>query len=387
MIHTADGMTFKMIEDASSFALLQQQLSSSAYVALDTEFMRTNTFYPLLGLIQVADAQGCYLVDPLPFADTTSLGNFINSPQRTLVLHSCSEDLNLLYTALSAVPGTVFDTQVAAAFLGLGFSLSYQALVHDLLGIDIPKDETRSDWLKRPLSDTQKVYAATDVRYLLELRHILEAQLRSKGVYEWFEQECQDLLGIAQQSETENNWQFSYANISNAWRLNDTGLRYLQQLCLWREQEARRRNKPRSWIAKDADLMQIAAAASKDKIPSLSGLLGLHGVEKPLLNRYGNELFALLSAPTKASAEINREILNNPLTANSRNKLKACQRAVQEIASEHTIAPELLGRKKVILELVRGYEQEGGVEWSTMMSAWRRALLEPVLAPILSSQG
>lgn len=386
-MHTADGMNFRLIEDESEFSQLQQQLSSSAHIALDTEFMRTNTFYPLLGLIQVADAQGCYLVDPLPFANTSALVNFLNSPQHTLVLHSCSEDLNLLYTSLAAVPSVVFDTQIAAAFLGLGFSLSYQALVHDLLGIDIPKDETRSDWLKRPLSDTQKVYAATDVRYLLELRDLLETKLRSKGVYEWFEQECQDLLGIAQQSEMESNWQFSYANINNAWRLSDAGLLYLQQLCIWREQEARRRNKPRSWIAKDADLMQIAAAMSREKVPSLATLLAVNGVEKPLLNRYGSALVALLTSPSLAHTEIDREILNNPLTADSRTKLKACQRVVQEIASEHTIAPELLGRKKIILELVRGYEQEGVVEWPAMISGWRRALLEPALAPILGGQG
>lgn len=382
---TADGTSIELLENPAAFTTLQQQLSDSSYLAMDTEFMRTNTFYPLLGLIQLADKQACYLIDPLPFADKAALSQFLAGPEHTFVLHSCSEDLNLFYTALGVTPSKVFDTQIAAAFLGMGYSLSYQALVHDLLGIEIPKDETRSDWLKRPLSETQKIYAATDVLHLLELRDLLEDRLRSKGVYTWFEQECQDLLNVARQAELSTNWQFSYTNINNAWRLNDTGLHYLRRLCLWREQEARRRDKPRSWIAKDSDLLQIASAMSRQGIPSLQGLQAETGIDNQLLARYGSDLIKLISASASDAETIDRAMLNNPLTATSRNKLKACQRVVEQIASEHTIAPELLGRKKIILELVRNYEQEGVIEWPAAVSDWRRGLLEPALIPILTS--
>lgn len=382
---TADGSSIELIENPAAFTALQHRLSECSYLAMDTEFMRTNTFYPLLGLIQLADRQASYLIDPLPFADKEALQQFLAGPEHTFVLHSCSEDLNLFYTALGITPAKIFDTQIAAAFLGLGFSLSYQALVHDLLGIDIPKDETRSDWLKRPLSETQRIYAATDVLHLLELRDLLEDRLRNKGVYDWFEQECQDLLNVSRQAELSTNWQFSYTNINNAWRLSDTGLHYLQRLCVWREQEARRRNKPRSWIAKDSDLLQIASSMSGQGKPSLAGLQAENGIDKQLITRYGSDLIRLLLSPSSDAETIDRTMLNNPLTADSRNKLKACQRVVQQIATEHTIAPELLGRKKVILELVRKFEQEGVIEWPAIVSDWRRGLLEPALAPIFTS--
>lgn len=382
---TADGTAIQFVESAADFTALQKQLSASRYIGLDTEFMRTNTFYPLLGLIQLADAQGCYLIDPLPLADTQDLALFLQSKAHILVVHSCSEDLNLLFTSLNTIPAQVFDTQIAAAFLGLGFSLSYQALVQTLLGIDIPKDETRSDWLRRPLSDTQKIYAATDVCHLLELRDLLESRLQARSVYQWFEQECKELLSVAGQSETASSWRTSYASINNAWRLSDTGLRYLQQLCVWREQEARRRNKPRSWIAKDQDLLNIAATISREKQPTLQVLLAVNGVDKSLLNRYANGFLALLNSPDIASMEINRQILNNPLSVNARDKLKECQRVVQAIADEYAIAPELIGRKKIILELVRSFEQDGSAGWPPVVGGWRRALLEPILTPILCS--
>ena len=389
-LSTADGSAIELIDSSAAFAALDSELAACKHIALDTEFMRTNTFYPLLGLLQIADHRGCYLVDPLPMQDSRLLGEFLRSPNHTLVLHSCSEDLNLMYTALDAVPAAVFDTQLAAAFLGLGFSLSYQALVHDILGIDIPKDETRSDWLQRPLTDTQKIYAATDVLHLLELRDLMEAQLKAKGIFSWFEEECRDLLVVAPQSELADNWQFSYANINNAWRLHDLGLKHLQKLCVWREQEARRRNKPRSWIAKDADLMLIAAGlangvAVNGTAPDLAALSALEGVDKHILNRYGSELGKLLASASTPTMTIDRELLNNPLSAHSRNKLKACQRIVQELAQDLTIAPELIGRKKIIVELVKEYAQEGAVEWPATISGWRRALLEPALTPILTS--
>lgn len=383
---TADGMSIELLEDVAAFDTLRKNLASEKHIALDTEFMRTNTFYPLLGLIQLANSHSCYLVDPLPLEDSKSLRGFLSDPGHTLVLHSCSEDLNLLYTALKVIPATVFDTQIAAAFLGLGFSLSYQSLVQSLLGIDIPKDETRSDWLKRPLSDTQKVYAATDVRYLLELRESMEAQLKSKGVFGWFQQDCCDLLAVAPHSELRANWESSYAGINNAWRMNDTGLGYLQKLCVWREQEARQRDKPRSWIAKDGDLLQIAVGLSKKQTPTLPALQSIAGLDKHVINRYGNPIIQLLLSNPGLAPAIDRDLLNKPLSANSRNKLKACQRVVQEIANDWTIAPELLGRKKIVIELVREYELQEAPDWPAAITGWRRELLEPALVPILAAQ-
>jgi len=380
---TADGATIKLIDNPADFSVLQEDLTPHKYIALDTEFVRTNTFYPLLGLIQLGDRERCFLVDPLPFQDPSPLSTFLANPDQTFVLHSCSEDLNLLLTALNVMPVDVFDTQIAAAFLGMGFSLSYQALVRELLGIDIPKDETRSDWIKRPLSEPQKIYAATDVRYLLELREMLEQQLKDRQVFDWFQQECRDLLTVAPVAEISENWQHAYQNINNAWRLDDAGLDYLQKLCVWREEEARGRNKPRSWIAKDNDLLAIATSLSGSSELSLNTLQS-SDADKQLVNRYGNVLLKRLSQPRNSQITLDRDSLNNPLSPTSRKKLKACQRVVQEIANDLSIALELLGRKRIILELVRASELSGEIVWPQGVSGWRRTLLEPALAEILA---
>lgn len=383
---TLEGNEYEWIESSEVFEQFCQQLTPGECIALDTEFVRTNTFYAQLGLIQLADSNTCYLVDPLPMEDDSALRNFIGSADHVLVIHSCSEDLNLLYTALNSVPAAIFDTQIAAAFLGLGFSLSYQALVSEMLGIDIPKDATRSDWLKRPLSDIQKHYAANDVRYLLQLRDELQIKLAQAGRLEWFEQECHDLLSLAPQSEMRSNWENGYASMSNAWRLNDTGLRFLQALFVWREEQARSRNKPRNWIAKDSDLQLIASAMSSSRDqPDLDALQSIAGVDKHVLKRYSGDFLTILNTSIEANAAVNRDLLNSPLNGSARKLLKTCQRAVQDQADELGIAPELLGRKKIITELVRQYELGGAVDWSAMTSQWRRNILEPVLSPILSA--
>ncbi|HEY0892485.1 MAG TPA: ribonuclease D, partial [Cellvibrio sp.] len=138
-----------------------------AAIAVDTEFMRSDTFYPIAGLLQIGDGKGCYLIDPLAIKNLAPLRELMLDTAVTKVLHSCSEDLEVFQRWLGVVPAPLFDTQIAAAFAGLGFSLGYSGLVKNLLTIEIPKDETRSDWLQRPLSVAQLNYAALDVAHML----------------------------------------------------------------------------------------------------------------------------------------------------------------------------------------------------------------------------
>ena len=163
---TGNGSHIHLIEAQQEFEELCSKWRSEKFLAIDTEFIRTNTFYPKLGLLQIADTNNCYLIDPLCISEWSPFAQLLNLDIE-FCIHSCSEDLNLLHTSISMMPREIFDSQLAAAFLGLGYSLSYQGLVKLLLGEEIPKDETRADWLKRPLTDTQLQYAANDVSYLL----------------------------------------------------------------------------------------------------------------------------------------------------------------------------------------------------------------------------
>ena len=376
----------KYVADSAQFSALCRQWQGAESLALDTEFVRTSTFYSNIGLLQIADLHTCYLVDPLRISDWTEFSLLLRDARCCFVIHSCSEDLNLLFTALKVLPARVFDTQLAAAFLNMGYSVSYQSLVSELLGIDVVKDETRSDWLRRPLTDTQIAYAAADVNYLLQLQVLLEQQLQDKGVLAWFADECEQRLCMAPEFEEKKNWQLLYAGFSNAWRLSDEGLGILQALCYWREQEARRRNKPRSWIAKDQDLLGIAMHLAEDENRSLSGLLAAGSVDRRLLDRYGNKLLRLAQSNRSDFASIDRGLLHTPLTAPLRKKLKACQVLVSRKAAELDIAPELLGRKKTLQELIRGFENSGQLSWEGELSGWRRQVLEADFTRVLMGE-
>lgn len=382
----ADELPIRFVSDNAEFNDLCDALAGEEILALDTEFVRTSTFYPRIGLIQIANDSVCYLVDPLEIDDWSRFKDLLNNPDCMFVIHSCGEDLNLLHTSLQCVPARVFDTQLAAAFLGFGFSLSYQALSRELLNVEIDKDETRSDWTKRPLTDRQISYAAADVEFLIPLQKLLSQGLQDKNRLQWFELECSYQLSTASQSEQSENWENLYTGISNAWRLNDAGLSYLQKLCYWREQEARRRDRPRSWVAKDGDLLSIASGLAASGELSPQALKTIEGADRRLLERYGDKFLTLLSDQSSAFTEIDRQRLSTPLGPALRKKLKSCQRVVNEKAEQLGMAPELLGRKRRLLELVRSFDQSGEISWTGDLSSWRREVLEPDIRLVMTGE-
>ncbi|NKB31679.1 MAG: ribonuclease D [Pseudomonadales bacterium] len=379
---TADGSQICLVESQQEFEALCTAWSARDCLAIDTEFIRTNTFYPKIGLLQLNDTTASYLIDPHCISNWVKFTALFNNEATEFCVHSCSEDLNLLQTSLATVPNKIFDSQLAAAFLGLGFSLSYQALVKLLLGQDIPKDETRSDWLKRPLSSTQLEYAANDVCYLLTLRDALLEQLQSKNVFAWFEEECALQIKIATEYENQASWRNTYTTISNAWKLDDEKLERLQQLCFWRELKARERNKPRNWIAKDSDLFSVANQNESEL--STESLENLSLSDRRIIARYGAEIVELINSPLPDQGVVDRTLLNFPLRPPLRKKLKSCQAVVAVLAEKLSMAPGLLARKRLLQDLLRDYENHGELRWQGELAGWRRELLEPEIKPLFS---
>ena len=377
-------MPVDIIRNTNRFAELCEGWSSLPFIAIDTEFVRTNTFYPKIGLLQIADHSKCYLVDPLSIQDWSCFTDLLANPGCTFVIHSSGEDLNLLNTTLGQIPLRIFDTQIAAAFLGLGYSVSYQALVAKLLSIDLPKDETRSDWLNRPLSQTQLLYAANDVCYLLKIQKILYQQLITGNKLNWLESECAFLLDSSKEAENITNWYSAYADVSNAWKLNKQGLQYLQALSYWREDTARKRDKPRYWIAKDVDLFNIADQMTGDSECTLNKVNCLELSDERLLGKYADQIYKVLKYPNQAFDEVDTKMLNRPLDAAMRVKLKACQQVVKRQSEELNMAPELLARKKILHEQLWAYKNTGGIVWAGELSAWRREVLESEFVRIYS---
>lgn len=346
------------------------------FIGLDTEFMRTNTFYPKMGLIQLCDNKACYLIDPLEMDDWSEFISLLRSDV-VVVMHSCSEDLNLLHSALNVLPKRVFDTQMAAAFLNLGYSISYQNLVAEVLDESVSKDATRSDWLQRPLSADQLNYAALDVFYLPRLFEMLSKRLLENKTYEWFASDCANLREIACAVEDESSWRLAYLDISTAWKLDSIQLRYLQKLVYWRELQARRRDKPKSWIARDADLMTIASQLKAPETEPLESQFSrLRDVDSQLLQRNSRSMLALLAESSLELPDVSEHYPMKPLAAAGRSRLKACQSVARDFAQALDIAPELLSRKRHWLELVQITGTRTTPVWPLELEGWRRQLLE-----------
>jgi ribonuclease D len=370
-----------LVVDNDELVRLCESWSQAPILALDTEFIRVDTFHPRLGLIQVCDGQANYLLDPLSITQWEPLQAILVAPNVLKSLHSCSEDLVVFTEFFGTVPSPLFDTQRAAAFLGFGFSISYQNLVKEILGLEVSKDQTRSDWLQRPLSAEQLAYAALDVACMPQMTAYLQERLATTGRTEWARQEFEQMVLSATIESGVKEWNQYYLGLGMSWRLNPPQLATLQRLCAWRERIARSKNKPRSWIARDADLIAIA----ERRPGSLAELQKIPELPRQLQQRFAQEVLQIIAAPHVGEFPA-PQLLDQPLTTAQRAILKKLQEKVAEIAVSLGIASEVLARKKQLQELLLASTAAGHLVWPLQMQGWRRELLGKAFATILQLQ-
>ena len=328
-------------------------------IGLDTEFQRTDTFFPIPGLYQVAAASGSWLIDPLAIGDWAPLVEVLTDQRTVKVLHACSEDLELFHRHLAVGPENIFDTQFAYAFLSENFSASYASLVETLLGVALPKHHTRSNWLKRPLSDAQRRYAQEDVAYLLELRDALEAKLRAAGRWDWF---VEDMRRRGRYQPREPAVYF--AGVKNAWKLDAGQLAVLKSLCEWREHRAMADDVPRNRIVWDEHLLEFAKSAAVD-------LAEVRRTLPPsVARRFGEGLVRAHGEGCRASPQTP---LPRPLSQRKGSLLRRLRDIGRGRAATLGIAPELLARQRDLERCIRRYRADGVL--SETFLGWRKALL------------
>ena len=224
-------------------------------VALDTEFVFERTYRPRLGIVQIAVAGEIALIDAVRIPDLSALGPLLADPARRKLLHSGSGDLPILRRAGGAALRGLLDTQIAAAFAGLGPSLSYAALVKTLLGVELAKHETRTDWLRRPLSPDQLRYAAEDVEYLPAVAADLEERLRVLGRLEWA---LEDSATLATLDGDTPDPEVAWRRVKGLDRLPASARAVARSLAAWREREADRLDLARPFLLRDETLLAIA---------------------------------------------------------------------------------------------------------------------------------
>jgi len=355
------------IDDPTALRDTLARWAGQPLVALDTEFIRERTYYPQLALVQLAVPGEAILVDPLVPGMADALRPLLLDPAVTKLMHSASEDLQALQRGCAALPSPLFDTQVAAAMCGLGAGLGYQKLVEMVTGVQLAKGETRSDWLRRPLSEAQCEYAADDVRHLHAVHAFLDRELAERGRHAWVQAEAaRALRGAA--ADGDEPW--PHLSVRSAQTLDAEGQARLCRLLRWRDAEARRADKPRSWIL-DNELAVGLARRPPRSVSEFHATLDRHP-KAPRKAR--GDLWQVLSAP------LSDEERTLPLARQDtldKARLKALQQAVAGVAEAQGLPEGLLASRRHLETLL-----ETG-QWPEALSGWRRELLEPTLGPLL----
>jgi ribonuclease D len=326
----ATAAEFRLITDNETLDRLIGSLDGTDLIAIDTEFVREKTYFPELCVVQIASAGVVAAVDCLADIDLDRLGAALLSADRSWVLHSARQDLEVLFNRFGGLPARLIDTQIAAALLGFPLQIGLKGLLSDLLGVTLGKEHTRADWSRRPLAEEILEYALDDVRHLLPGWEVLRTRLAARST-------------------------------RGAGGLRGRQRAAAMALVGWREQRAIDRNRPRRWILTDEQLVAIAAALPGDahelgRVPELP---------PRLVERSAQALLAAL-----------RDAPPVPDPPDSRTTDKAAVRAlkaeVSAVAEALGIQPELLATRKEIAQAAGGEAPE------SFTAGWRGLQLAPI---------
>ena len=358
-------MSWTLIESSEALDSLLSDNLHQSMVAIDTEFRRRDTFFPQVALLQVCWGDEPYLIDPLQLDDVSALRAFLTDPSQTKLIHSASEDLEVFSYWLGVLPAPLFDTQRAAALLGLGAGQSYRALVAHFFDIELPKDETQSDWLQRPLSNAQAQYAAQDVSYL----HPMGVQLQNRAT------ELNRLDWILEEgARLRPGGKPPIAKFKTAYRLPPEQQRVLAEVVEWREGEARHRDRPRSWILNDKIVMGVARSVPR----SVRALAAVEDMPQGLVRRAGDELVARIVGAADADTDQPPALILKPLASEQRGLVSMLSECLKQIAESMDVPAEVLMPKADLEHLIRE-QMNPSLAAPDNWSGWRA---ETVVTPL-----
>ncbi|MDT8384001.1 MAG: ribonuclease D [Gammaproteobacteria bacterium] len=361
------------IDTERGLAELCDKLRGQPVLALDTEFLREKTYYAQLCLLQVAAEGVIACVDPLAL-DLDPLLDIIYDPSVVKVMHSARQDMEIFYDLRGDVPRPLFDSQIAATLMGFGEQVGYANLVQQMLGVNLDKMATRTDWSQRPLDAEQVSYAADDVRYLFAVYHQQVEELGSKGRLQWLQKDFDEMSDLATYAPAaENLWK----RVRGAQKLSSAQLAVLRGLAIWREARAQASNRPRRWIFKDEVMVDLARRSPQQ----IEDMAKIRGIEERDLKRHGE---ALLKVIAEARATDPASWPTRPKS----QRLAPEQDAVVDLllavlrlrGNEHDVSPALLASRKQLEALVVGDEE------SLLLHGWRAVLVGNELQAVLSGE-
>ncbi|MFH0780770.1 MAG: ribonuclease D [Pseudomonadota bacterium] len=363
-----------LIQNEADLEILVANAKQNDAVALDTEFVWERTYYPQLGLIQIAlSDENCYLIDPLAIKNLQALGQLLSDRGVIKILHDAPQDLAILQRATGATPQNIFDTRLAAGFCSLPATLSLGNLIKELLDIELAKDETRTNWCQRPLTDEQVRYALDDVRYLRAARILLLNRIIGPKIKSWLQEELNLLNNPATYSGPPADERYLKIRGSNA--LDQSGMAILKNLSTWRDGMARQIDRPRGHIIKDPLLIDLA----KQKPTTLDELKFRCGLSDNAISKYGKIIAAVIETTLSQPADTYPS-LERPtrLSQVDREALEKLNNLITLKAGLLGIAPGLIGNVAELKMLVTTFNDKKA-ETSHQLrqtDGWRKSFLE-----------
>tara|TARA_B110000116_G_C16763615_1_gene549706 strand:- start:238 stop:1377 length:1140 start_codon:yes stop_codon:yes gene_type:complete len=371
-------MHYQLIEDQNSLNQLCNKLAKAKVLAIDTEFVRTRTLYAKLGLLQVCDGEQLALIDPIAIEDLTPFWALLTNENITKVLHACSEDLEVFLTAGNCKPVNLIDSQIIMSFLGHGLSLGYAAMVNHYTGIELDKSESRTDWTRRPLTEKQLVYASADVDHLFSLYPRLLTEITEAGFLAYAKLETQSMIDKKFMPIDENDM---YLNIKMNWRLNPKQLNALKYLASWRFQQAKNRDLPIGFVAKDHTLMALA----QNNPDSITTMATLEGAEAIDIRHKGKAMLAVLAQADKADVSSYPDKIDRlDEYPGYKQIFKQVKAFLVTVGENNGLAIENIASKKQINQFLTWYFDLNDARKSTnkveLLSSWREPLFgQPLL--------
>lgn len=359
---------YRIVDTDEQLDKVVDQLLDTDRYAIDTEFHRERTYYPQLALIQIAWPGDLVLIDPIA-VDPEPLAEVFRSTDVEAVLHACSQDLEVLELVAGAAPSRIFDTQIAAAFVGMR-TPSLASLHDQLLGLKLPKANRLTDWLRRPLEPEQQAYAASDVAHLLEIQDLLIDQLEDNGRLAWADDECElaRTKGLSVRKPEE-----AWLRIKEARSLGARARTAAQELAAWRERSAQDRNIPVRHVLPDLAIVALAQKAPSDPA-DVGRTRGLErrGVSK----RDAAEIVEVI-----AGAKDIPPPPTQPRKANGGPDLRPAVTLIaawmSQYADDMNLDPAMLGSRSDIEEFVRSGE-------SRLAHGWRHDLAGSAIRSLLA---
>lgn len=367
-------MEFLYIDNNQALKDFCLKIQHCKFCALDTEFVREKTYFPLLALIQLATETEQACIDPLRIDDFTPLVGIFENTSIVKILHSPSQDLELFYQQFNALPEPIFDTQLAAAVLGYANQIGYADLVNRKCGVRLEKKYTRADWSRRPLSEGELDYAMDDVRYLIQMYTDMKAELENRNRWSWIQADFQKM---SDKSEYQLDKTSLWKKLRGIQKLKGAALNNADQLCRWREDLAIRKNRPKRWMLKDEDLIDIA----RFKPSTHKELSQIGNISADYVKKNGDAILKVIKDALLMDRSQYPELPEFIKLNTEQQAISDCLMAICRVEAEkNKIALASVTSKKEIDQLVAGKKD------SKITTGWRKEMIGRHLLQFLNGE-